>query len=136
MGTVGVVVDTNVLVSALGFGGPPLDTVLRVLQPGYRILVSSDTLDELSRVMEYDRLPFTAEERGRYLDILRREATVVVPGTQPSVIDRDPDDNMFLAVAIEGGADFIVSGDDHLLSLGRYRSIEIVTPAEFLSRTQ
>lgn len=136
MGSVGVVFDTNVLVSALGFGGRPLDAVCRPLGPEYRIVVSRETLTELRGVMEYERLPFTDDERDQYVELLRREAMNVSPETVPAVIDDDPDDDVFLACALAGDAAFIVSGDDHLLSLGNYRNIEIVTPAGFLGRTQ
>jgi predicted nucleic acid-binding protein len=63
MGTLGVVLDTNVLVSALGFGGPPLEVLLRTFDDEVRLLASEATLDELERVMHYDRLPFTATDR-------------------------------------------------------------------------
>jgi predicted nucleic acid-binding protein len=86
--------------------------------------------------MEYERLPFTDDERDQYVELLRREAMNVSPETVPAVIDDDPDDDVFLACALAGDAAFIVSGDDHLLSLGNYRNIEIVTPAGFLGRTQ
>jgi hypothetical protein len=60
---------------------------------------------------------------------------MAVPGTtKVTVITDDPDDNMFLACAVEGQADFIVSGDPHLLSLSRFRGIPIATVREFLER--
>lgn len=53
MGALGVVLDTNVLVSALGFGGPPLDVVLETFDEGVRLVASEETLGELERVMDY-----------------------------------------------------------------------------------
>jgi putative PIN family toxin of toxin-antitoxin system len=136
MGAVGVVVDTNVLISAFGFGGTPLDAVLRAFGSRYRLVASEETLEELSQVMAYDRLPFTDQERELYPVLLRREAELVSPDTTPAVIDADPDDNEFLACASTGDADYIVSGDSHLLDLEEYHQTEIVSPAAFLERTQ
>lgn len=131
MGTVGVVLDTNVVVSGLGFGGRPLEALLRTLEDDVRLLASQETMDELDRVLSYDRLPVTEVERRRLLAILRREAEFVDPGHTLEVA-RDSDDDKFLEVGSRGGAEYVVSGDDDLLCIGSYRDIRIVTPAEFL----
>lgn len=131
MGTLGVVLDTNVLVSALGFGGPPLDVLLRTFDDEVRLLASAATLEELERVMHYDRLPFTEADRVQYLAILRRELDIVDPDSSVEVA-RDSDDDRFLDVALEGDADYLVSGDDDLLSLDSYEGTAVVTPDEFL----
>ena len=135
MGAVTVVFDTNVLVSALGFGGTPLDALLAGWTD-HRPVASEQTLAELDRVMRYERLPFTHEDRQQYLRLLRREFELVAPTRDVDVIEADPDDDAFLACGLAADADFLVSGDDHLLDLGSYRGIEIVTPAEFLSRVR
>lgn len=66
MGTIEVVVDTNVLVSALGFGGTPLHALLRTFEDDATLLASEDTLDEFERVLGYDHLAFTEREQERY----------------------------------------------------------------------
>ncbi|WP_254545190.1 putative toxin-antitoxin system toxin component, PIN family [Halomarina pelagica] len=131
MGTLGVVLDTNVLVSALGFGGPSLDALLRTFDDDVRLLVSDETMAELERVMTYDRLPFTDADRIQYPAILRRVADVVEPDETVELV-RDPDDDKFLEVALAGDADYVVSGDRDLLDLESYTGIEIVTPDEFV----
>lgn len=136
MGPVGVVVDTNVLVSALGFRGTPLEALLRMFDGDIQLLASEATLTELDRVLGYDHLPFTEDDRIGYVSILAREAELVVPETEIHAVDRDPDDNRFLECAVAGDARFIVSGDDHLLDLGSVRGIDIVTPAAFLQRLE
>lgn len=132
MGAVGVVLDTNVLVSALGFGGTPLDCLLRTFDDDVELYASEDTLDEFARVMAYDRLPFSPAERGRYLAILEREATVVEPRVDVEAVEEDPDDDAFLECAVAGDVDYLVSGDDHLLELGEFREVIVCTPATFL----
>lgn len=135
MGTLGVVLDTNVLVSALGFGGPPLDALLRTFDDDFRLLASDETLDELERVMTYDRLPFTDADRTQYLAILRREADIVQSDDVVDIV-RDPDDDKFLEVALAGDADYVVSGDRDLLDLESFRGTNIVTPDEFIEITE
>ena len=134
MGPVGVVFDTNVLVSALGFGGTPLEALIRAFEDDVQLVVTSETLAELDRVMQYDRLPFTGDERKQYLEILRNEAEVVTELPELAVVERDPDDDMFLACAVGGNCQYVVSGDDHLLALESFRGVEIVSPASFLDR--
>jgi len=134
MGPVRVVFDTNVLVSALGFGGTPLEALIRAFEDDVQLVVASETLAELDRVMQYDRLPFTGGERKQYLEILRNEAEVVTELPELAVVERDPDDDMFLACAVGGNCQYVVSGDDHLLALKSFRGVEIVSPASFLDR--
>lgn len=134
MGTLRVVFDTNVLVSALGFGGTPLEALLRAFEEDVALIATQETLAEFDRVLQYDRLPFSDEERTQYLRILRQEAEVIEEIPAVEVVERDPDDDMFLACAVAGDAEYVVSGDDHLLSLGSFRDVEIVTPATFLER--
>ncbi|PSQ33560.1 putative toxin-antitoxin system toxin component, PIN family [Halobacteriales archaeon SW_10_68_16] len=132
MGATRVVFDTNVLVSALGFGGPPLAALLRVFDADVQLLASRETLDELDRVMRYDRLPFTVSERKQYLRILRDEVELIRPDADIDAVARDPDDNMFLECAVDGEAQYLVSGDDHLRDLGSFRDVRILSPAAFL----
>jgi len=129
-----VVFDTNVLVSAFGFGGKPLECLLlSVVENDIEIAVSEETLSELRRVMEYEHLPFTDEEKRRYPEILEDLAVVGEPGIEVDEV-RDEDDDIFLECALEADADYIVSGDDDLLELEEFRGVSIVTPEEFLGQ--
>ena len=131
MGTVRVVFDTNVIVSALGFGGRPLDALLRAFDEDVQLLASDETLHELERVLKYDHLPFTGAEQARYPHILRLEAEIVVPENTVEIV-RDSDDDTFLECALEGDAEYVVSGDDDLLDLHSYKEIRIITPAKLI----
>lgn len=130
------VVDTNTLVSAALMQGSTPDTaVRRVLRVG-QLLVSSDTLDEVTDVLSREKFdPYVSwERRQEFLEALAERAVVVEP-TVPIEACRDPDDNKFLELAVEGGAEAIISGDGDLLDLHPFESISILTPADFLDST-
>jgi len=130
MGEIRVVLDTNVLVSALGYGGKPEDCLIAAMDEAV-LVVSDDILDEIDRVTGYEELPIEPSERRVFLRVLRGVSEVVTPEENLSVVE-DSDDDKFLEAAVEADADYIVSGDDDLLSLGEFRGTEILTPDEFL----
>lgn len=136
-----VVVDVNVFVSALIAPRGTAGSLLRVLIRDGRtvFLVSPDTKAELKRVLEYPKisklLKFSADEIERFLcsvEMLSEEFD------ERSSVDglecRDADDIKFLALAVLGRADYLVSGDKDLLVLGSVECIPIVTPAQLLER--
>lgn len=129
-----LVLDTNVLISAVLFGGTP-EIIVNLCRSGETQLVTSDAiLVELSGVL---RKKFGMESRQvvAVVEELRSLALVVVPATTVNAIEEDPDDNRVLECAVEARADFIVSGDTrHLLALGGYEGIEIVSPAGLSGR--
>jgi len=131
MGTIRVVFDTNVVVSALGFGGQPLEALLRAFDEDLQLIASDETLRELERVLAYDHLPFTEAEQARYPHILRLESEIVVPENTIEIV-RDSDDDKFLECALEGDAEYVVSGDNDLLDLHSYKGVQIITPAELI----
>jgi putative PIN family toxin of toxin-antitoxin system len=131
------VLDTNLFVSmAIRPGGVP-DRVRQEWQHGsFTLLASQDLLAETRRVLAYPRLRalirLSGEEEAELLRLLTEE-TELTPGTlQVDAIPADPADNMVLACAVEGHADYIVSGDTHLLSLREYAGIPIITARAFL----
>lgn len=132
MGQIRVVFDTNVIISAIGFGGRPLDALLQAFDQSVQLVASEETLAELERVFEYEHLPFTTYEQVQYPAIIRLEAEVVESKTSLNIV-RDNDDDKFIECAIAGDADYIVSGDKDLREVGSYDEIEVITPAEFLS---
>ena len=129
-----LVLDTNVLISAVLFGGTP-ESIVNLCRSGKTQLVTSDAvLAELSGVL---RRKFGMEswQVVAIVEELRSFAMVVVPAVTVNVIEVDPDDNRVLECAVEARADFIVSGDTrHLLALAEYDGIPIVSPAELGGR--
>ena len=128
-----VVADTNILVSAIIFGGNP-QAVLDLAQDGQiELFVSDAILAETTRILR-DKFHRTPEELRS--DVLALEAltTRVQPAESLNVLEADPTDDRILECAVAAGAERIVSGDRHLLSLGEFRAIKIVRVADFIGR--
>ncbi len=127
-----VVLDTNVVVSALLFAGAPGELVGLWKRGLIRPLLSREILDEYLRVLAYPKFQLTEEEI-RFL--LFREILPwfeVVEVTDHSLyVPEDPEDDKFLRCAVSGRADFLVSGDQHLLSLPR-PPVPVLSVREFL----
>ncbi len=127
------VLDTNVLVSALLFTGPPSRLVPAWQAARVRPVVSAQILDEYLRVLAYPKFELTpAEIRGLIEEeLLPFIETVRV---KPSAVKqlRDPDDAKFIACALAAGVRWLVSGDADLLSLREVESVKIVTVSIFL----
>lgn len=132
-----VVLDTNVVLSALVFRGGSSARLRAAWQSGiFRPLASAETVQELLRVLAYPKFHLSADEQESLLaDYLPCLSAVRVPDPPPEVpACRDPHDRAFLALAVAGRAQLLVSGDRDLLSLAGSASFEILTPADFLRR--
>jgi uncharacterized protein len=128
------VADTNVLIAALLWRGPP-HALLEQMRAGTVSLVSSPALlaelaDVLGRAKLDAILAKTNTSRERSLAEMRQLAEVVEPPPLPQPVCRDPDDDQVLALAIAAKVDLIISGDNDLLSLGSFEGIAIVAAAE------
>lgn len=129
-----VVVDTNVLVSAFCFPGGPPEQVYRLGIVGEVELCTSKTLlAEFGRVLT-DKFGWDPARVEDAVSHVARIATIVQPTESVAVIADDPEDDRVLEAAGAAEAGVIVSGDAHLLSLGTWRDIRIVSPAEFIER--
>ena len=126
-----VVLDTNVYISALMFGGLPGSLLDLALLQSFLPIISPALLDELDEKL---RLKFAigAEDAAIVRAKLENVAEIVKPDTALHVIEDDPDDNRVLECAVKGNTDYIVTGDRHLLKLGSYKAIPIVTVRQFL----
>jgi uncharacterized protein len=129
-----VVLDTNVLISALLFTGAPSGLVPLWQRGAITVLLSRAILDEYLRVLSYPKFQLTEDEiRALVEEELLPYFEVVRPKKRVRAVRRDPSDDKFLECALAGRADVIVSGDGELLELRSYRRIRIQTPGEFLA---
>jgi putative PIN family toxin of toxin-antitoxin system len=135
-----VVLDTNQFVSSvLVRQGLPAQVLDAWRRREFLLITSPLIIAEIRSTLGYPRIrrkyPLTDEDVERLVTLLKRDA-LVVPGETDATgaVPADPTDEMVLACAVEGQADWIVSGDRHLLDLGEYQGIPIVTAREFLER--
>ncbi|MDF0674004.1 MAG: putative toxin-antitoxin system toxin component, PIN family [Nitrospira sp.] len=127
------VLDTNVLISALLFSGPPSQLVSAWQSSRLRPVVSGPILQEYVRVLAYPQFKLRPVEIRSLIEeeVLPFVETVkVIQSTVPEV--RDPDDAKFITCAAKAGVRWLVSGDDDLLSLHRIQSVEIISVTAFL----
>jgi putative PIN family toxin of toxin-antitoxin system len=130
-----IIIDTNVTISGLLWGGAPNQILKLCRDEVVRILECDETLDEVKSVLQYpkfsDRLSTLGTNAIEVFAYFMNLATYVPsPETIPKAIKQDPFDNIFLGLALENGASLIVSGDRHLLDFESYEGIQIVTPSE------
>ena len=124
--------DTNILISALGWGGSPKQVFDKIINGKIELLISDEQFNELSNALDYTKLQFTDDQKKRFKALILEIATFVEPIEKINVIKKDPADNMILECAIAGDVDYIVTGDSHLLDLKEFREINIVKAREFL----
>lgn len=128
-----VTLDTNIYVSALQFGGKPMQLLQMGLEGELDIAISQPILDETLRVLR--------EKFGWADDDLRdAEAAIsaatyrVAPTETLDVVEADPTDNRIVECAVASSSETIVSGDRHLLALGQFRGISVLRVGDFLLR--
>ncbi len=132
-----VVLDTNVVVSALlSAVGSPAEIIRRWEADEFEEIISSALLEELERALSYPQvaryLKLPKEQIDAFLKSYLAVATLVKPEVDLDVVQVDPGDNKVLECAVEGNASYIVTGDRHLLDLGDYLGIAILSPAGFV----
>lgn len=131
-----VVMDTNVLISGIIQSKGYPCKIVTTWEKGELILITSPAMiNEAEKVLNYPRIKVRYklnddEIKQTIVNLLRYSILINNPPLL-NVIKDDPDDNVILSTAIEGKADYIISGDSHLLVLKNYKDIEIITPKRF-----
>jgi putative PIN family toxin of toxin-antitoxin system len=135
-----VVLDTNVLVSALLTpDSPPAKILEFALEGRLRIIICPAIIREIGLVFQYPRLKKTmqrhrvsSEEIEEAIFNILKVAIVTAGEKMVQGVSRDPADDLILSCAAEGQADFVISGDQDLTELGSFEGIRIMAPAAFL----
>lgn len=125
-----LVLDTNVVVSAVLSEGAPRRLLTRCIARESILLESPTTLQELAEVLQRPKFHLAEEEVERVLAAVASVAELIEPTSKLAVIHDDPDDDRFLELAIDGRADLIVTGDRHLLDIKAFRGIPILKPVD------
>ena len=129
-----VVVDTNVLISAIFFGGKP-ELILEAWRTGKLDLliteeILSEYVDVLHRISEkYPRVDIT-----KIIPLITKCGILIEPQILNQIICEDPDDDKFIAAALGSLSSIIISGDKHLLDVSGYSGIEMIKPAVFVKK--
>jgi putative PIN family toxin of toxin-antitoxin system len=127
-----IVLDTNVLVSAIVFGGNPRRVIESILEGSVHLTLSREILDELEGVLCRKKFGISSQVVRKISDELESICDIVMPKHRITVMRSDPYDNMVLECAAEAKTGYIVSGDTHLPDLREFEGIKIVNPARFL----
>ena len=127
-----VVLDTNIIVSAIVFGGKPRDIIYLIQEGKVQAFVSSSILYELKEVLT-KKFNFNDEKLSEVEDLINKNFVSVSPKDSLKMIKSYPIDNKILEVAVESKADYLITGDKkHILPLKKIRKTKIVLAEEFL----
>ncbi len=128
------VFDTNVYLSAILFGGPPRICLELARARDVVLITSRAILLELASTLR-EKFRWSDKDISAVIVGISKFATIVRPQSKMDVIHEDPDDNRILEAALEGRADFIISGDKrHVLPLKTFEGIRILSAADFLKQ--
>lgn len=126
-----VVFDTNILVSAMLWRGTPYRCLLAIRAGLAELVLSPPIMEEFRGVLS-KKFAMTKEEAEENIAVVLESSTLIeIPGTLRVVTD-DPEDDKFIETALVTGAQWLVSGDKHLLRLGGYRGIKVISARAFL----
>ena len=126
------VLDTNIIVSALFWSGAPYKIVQAGIKDEFRIITSLEILGEAYATLE-EKFKVPRKQINSLVKVVTLNSEIVYPKLQIAVVKKDPSDNKIIECALEGNADYIISGDKHLLEIKKYKEVEIISPSEFWS---
>ena len=130
-----IVIDTNVLISGYLWSGKPRQAIKIVGNSPYELLHCRESLTELVRILS-EKFYLASDEIIRIVSSIKHSGRQVHVVSDQSPISEDASDNLFINLAIDGGAKTIISGDSHLLKLKEFNGIEIIRVADFLRKNE
>lgn len=127
-----VVLDTNVLVSAIVYGGKPRRVLQAAISGAVDLSVLDAIIKELQDVLQRPQFGLSVQFVHNTIAELTSIAEWVVPTKHHQLVDDDPSDNLMLDCAVASEADYLVSGDEHLLRLKKCGRVKIVNSQQFV----
>lgn len=126
-----VVLDTNIYISAIIFNGKPEQIINLIFAKKILAFTSTAIMLELSQKL-HQKFNWSETKVNHTLKTLTKALTVIQPSITVTAVRKDPSDNKILACAHAANADYIITGDNHLLNLNRFENAKILTPTYFL----
>lgn len=126
-----IVLDTNVLISSILFGGKPKE-IIKLIQENKIIAITSPLL--IAELLEtlVKKFDFTSSKIDFVKELIKENFSELYPSQTVHIVSDEPD-NRVIEAAIEGNCEYIVTGDNDLLRLKKFKKISIIDPNEFLS---
>lgn len=128
-----VVLDTNVLISAVVYGGNPQEILQAVASRTIDLFISEELIEEVQDVLRRPQFGLSIRFVQNTIAELTAIAHWVIPQKRHHIIETDPSDNLVLDCAVGAAADYLVTGDKHLLRLEKCDNVQIINPQEFVS---
>jgi len=127
-----VVLDTNIYISGILFTGNPRIILDLAIKGRIKVCISSDIITEIKDVLSRKKFGFPTEIIETIIREIESVTTLITPSKKYKVVSRDNDDNIIIDCAAEAHVDYIITGDNDLLSFNNYNAIRIINPAEFI----
>jgi len=127
-----VVFDANVLVSGIVYAGRSKLLIDAVLEGKITLIISMQIIQEFKRIIARDKFKLSKNQQYTLMNFVLRISNIVRVKSRFKVVRQDPSDDIILSTACDGEVDYIVSGDEHRLSLKEFKGIRIVTVSEML----
>ena len=127
-----IVIDSNIFVSSFFWGGHPREVFERVINGLDELFITDEIKKEIFSVMSSSKFAVKISDIEDYIKIIEKYSINIELKDIPESISRDKDDDKILQCALDGNADFIVTGDNDLLVLKEFRTIKITKPKNYL----
>lgn len=127
-----VVIDSNIYISGILFSGNPRIILDLAIKGKIQVYISPDILSELKDVLSKKKFSFSPNIIQSIIGEIESITTLIVPLKKHNIVTRDIDDNIIVDCAIESNAEFIITGDNDLLSLKEFKNVKIIKPVDFL----
>ena len=129
-----VVVDTNVLISAVFFGGKPGQILDAWQKKKIELVISTKILAEYVDVLHRIAVKYPKVDISQIITLITSFGLIIEARNLEEPVCEDPDDDKFIAAALESSSRVIITGDSHLLDVSGYSGIEMIQPAVFIKK--
>ena len=126
-----VVLDTNIFISGIFWRGSSNKVILNWREGKFIIVTSLEAVSEIIKVLKDFKIKLSDDMIKEWIDLIMRNSIIVESKEKIEAVKDDPKDNIFIETAVAGNVDYIISQDNHLLKLKKFRGIKIITPEEF-----